>query len=1182
MKNILSISLFLFFSFSLSAQLPDGSIAPDFTVEDINGDVHSLYDYLDEGKSVILDFGATWCNPCWNYHNTGILESVYEDFGPGGSDQVMVFMVEADGDTSQDCIYGLPTCIGGTTGDWTAGVEYPILNPPAAQADDLASDYSIAFWPTLYGVAPNGEIYEVGQASYDEWASITVNSFQLVNTTYEIDDNGCVGNIDVTTIGGEGELEYEWSSGETTEDLFDLPGGEYTLTITDENNFQAIIGPIDIAGGNGNEVAYSEQDDVTCNGEFSGYLYVEAEGGSGDYSFDWSSGDSGDELFDIPSGDYWLTVTDNNNGCTSETYFFVDEPPALSVNVDILDAGCDVEGEVFIDADGGTGLYTYNFPDFSTTFNEIDLPAGSYEVTVSDFNDCEIVTSFEILATPPPAAVSSASGNITCAAPTITLSSSGSATGSNITYTWFDSSNNIIGTDPSITVSTEGDYILEVFDDETACVGVDEVTVLASVLIPTAITNYSNEITCINTSATVSGMGSTAMGVNYSWTTADGIIMSGHNSIEATVSAGGTYWLQVLDPATGCSNTSSVVVPANDNPPMATIFTGSEFCEGSTIDVCVTTDAFTSITWSIDGITTTDIGTCITVSSTAQVTATVTHLTTGCTNSASTFVTASPAPDASISGELSFCSGSSTNICVDVFSSGNTVAWTNEAGISLGSQQCITIAEPGQYSATVINSSGICQAVETVEITAFDAPSAVLPGDLIICSGEVATICAADVGQNYSWYINGQVIGENQCIDLDVAGDYQLIVDNGSCTDSNMFVVSTEDLDVPALTTSGILDCNNQSVTIESQSNTEVTWINEAGMPLGTGSSYTTNLAGIYTAIATSASGACQTEASIEVTQDDTALPIAGYDFTVAGNTYEFQSSSQGTIATYLWDFGDGATSTDENPTYTYFAAGEYTVCLTVTNDCGSNVSCQTISSSSPLSFNVETFDVSCFGAGDGAMSFQVLGGTAPYEYETSPAVGPVGFEPGEYEVTVTDSNGDSISVTVVINEPAPITISETITNTTQGLEEGEITLDISGGVPGYIYEWDNGETGSTISGLAAGFYTVNITDANGCSSMEVYEVQEITSTNNIDFIKKFIASPNPAYNQLNIELDMDQIKNVDLELINNLGVVVYKSTIEGTATSHLMDVSIYPNGVYFINLRHQAQSMTKKIMIID
>ncbi len=158
MKKIVTLSLLLSLALAVQAQLPDGSTAPNFTATDINGRTWKLYDLLESGRPVIMDISATWCGPCWSYHNNAHLKNYYNAHGPNGDGKSMVFFVEGDGSTNLNCLYGPSGCVGGTQGNWVANTPYPIFDNSA-----IANDYDIAYFPTIYLICPDKTVRELGQ-----------------------------------------------------------------------------------------------------------------------------------------------------------------------------------------------------------------------------------------------------------------------------------------------------------------------------------------------------------------------------------------------------------------------------------------------------------------------------------------------------------------------------------------------------------------------------------------------------------------------------------------------------------------------------------------------------------------------------------------------------------------------------------------------------------------------------------------------------------------------------------------------------------------------------------------------------------------------------------------------------------------------------------------------------------
>ena len=173
MKKILTILVLALITHNISyAQLPDGSIAPDFTLTDLDGVTHNLYDYFNDGYTVFIDFSAVWCGPCWGYHTSGALEDLYINHGPAGypnvsantTNDVMVIFIEGDGN-SEDCLRNI-SCPTTTHGDWVSGTPYPIIcTDGTVNTASVTSAYQIGFWPTVYMICPDKLTTEIGTSS---------------------------------------------------------------------------------------------------------------------------------------------------------------------------------------------------------------------------------------------------------------------------------------------------------------------------------------------------------------------------------------------------------------------------------------------------------------------------------------------------------------------------------------------------------------------------------------------------------------------------------------------------------------------------------------------------------------------------------------------------------------------------------------------------------------------------------------------------------------------------------------------------------------------------------------------------------------------------------------------------------------------------------------------------------
>lgn len=181
------------------AQLPNGSFASDFSLVDIDGTTHVLYDYLDADKPVIIDVSAVWCGPCWSYHTGGTLETAYNSWDTPGTGELKVLWIEGD-QNPLACLQGTGCS---TQGDWTAGTSFPMILTVAPNGASVVSDLQIGYFPTIYVICPDRVVTEAGQVGATALRAVCTSCPAFPTTTndakaYSVEDpitSSCSANI---------------------------------------------------------------------------------------------------------------------------------------------------------------------------------------------------------------------------------------------------------------------------------------------------------------------------------------------------------------------------------------------------------------------------------------------------------------------------------------------------------------------------------------------------------------------------------------------------------------------------------------------------------------------------------------------------------------------------------------------------------------------------------------------------------------------------------------------------------------------------------------------------------------------------------------------------------------------------------------------------------------------------
>lgn len=1133
--------LYLFFSlFSLVfsnrafAVLQNGSDAKDFTLTDINGQTYNLFSLLDQGKTVYIDFSATWCGPCWNYHNSGALEGLYNQYGPSGTNEVMVFFIEADLSTNLACLYGPSGCVGGTQGNWVAGTPYPIIDLNSSTSY-VASNYAITYYPTIYAICPQTKkVYESGQKStsgqYSYVSSCALN--YLVDQVVNVKCNGTkTGSIGISTVQGNQPFTYKWSNGATTQDVYGLGAGTYSVTVTDKNGIFVVSNDIDVSEPDAVD-AVSTIIDEGCEGDFGGAINLDVSGGVPGYTYSWSNGKNTKNISGLAAGNYTVVITDAN-ACKKTLPYTVSADPlpeAYAGEDELLNC---IHPTLELEGDGESGgdityLWTTtngHIVSGANTLMPVVDKAGNYKLLVTNTSTgCTRTDEAKISANfTPTKADAGSDGTVNCPNPQIVLDGSKSTSGNNIQYDWITSNGNIVsgGKTNKATVNKGGTYTLIVTHLISGCTSEDESIVVQNISPATSVIQAPSQINCSNTNINLDGTQSTSGNdITYSWYTIGGNIVSGANTNIANVNAAGQYFLIVSNKVSLCTDTSSVTVLADANVPLANAGQGGELnCNVSTIQL---NGSQSSQGGNISVLWTTQDGNIVsgantytpTVNAKGTYIIAITNTTSGCVSYSSVVITEdqlAKVPDAVYNYSSNLLSVNFLDASTGVpssylwdFGDGETSTEVNPVHV---------YAADGTYTVclTTTNTCGVDQLCQTITVSSNSS----IPN--ISNVGITNATCKG---------------GSDGCIDISVingTAPYTYAWSNG---------VTTED---PCNIAAG-----NYTVTI-----TDANGVSTVSGLISVSELYYININNAFTT-------------TPDCNQGNGAIAL--------------DINSNGGSLNYTWSHDpnlNGAVA--EN-----LPEGNYSVIITDQNGCTTKKEIELLDSGQRIASVVS--DPLCFGDSNGVIDLTVTSGTAPYTYlwdNGSTTEDLTGLAQGTYSCEVTDANGCKKTVELDVVTPGQISTKIDVIKPVKGKDNGTIAATATGGTAPFTYLWNNGSTDPMITNLAPGTYTVIVTDANGCIREFTVVLEEAVGTISLDILTSINVYPNPNTGSFWVEASFSKNTSIDLSVMDLLGRRVFNQQFEGQELKTSIDLKEFNSGTFFVVISSNNGQHVEKISIV-
>ncbi len=975
------------------------------------------------------------------------------------------------------------------------------------------------------------------------------------------------GSAIVTVTGGTGTYTYLWdvnAGNQVTDTAFNVAAGNYTVTVTDSDGCSKIITAI-VNAPLPMSVTMSSTD-ANCHNTTDGTATVIASGGVGNYTYAWqNSTDITATATGLAAGFQPVTVTDGN-GCQIVDSVQVMGPTPISIALTPAAVTCfgNSDGAITSTVSGGDGNYTYAWTNtIQTTPNLANIGGGNYTVTVTDGNGC-----FDTLSTFVPEPVSLV---ITLDSTDISCFNGNDGTANVVAnggtlpyiFLWGPSANNQ-NTPNAINLVTG--YQTVTVTDALGCSAVDSIFINQ----PATGVSTSTSSTPLNCNGDGSGTATvTAVGGSGNYTYAWDANANNQNTATATNLQANTYTVTVTD-VNGCTYIDNVTVTEPTSLVSTTGATAAS-CNGYADGTVVVTPTGGvgnyTYAWSTTPTITDSLATGLSAG-TYNVTVTDGN---GCTTTNTAIVTEPNGMTLTMSMTMVSCFGGNDGTASVAVVGGTTpysYVWSPSASI-IGTANNLMA---GWHYVTVTDANG-CFKVDSIQVTEPTELTVSLTNVDVSCFGGIdGSATANPVGGtgNYIYQWNTTPVQTNATATNLGTGNYVVTVtDVNGCSVIGSVFVGQPISGVTTTMSMTPVSCNNgrdgtaQVLAVGGAGNYTYQWSDAQTTPIATGLS-----AGTFTVTVTDQNG-CFVTNTITVNQPSPITLIAGQESTscFGGSDGKATVIGSGGVPdanggyTYLWN---SAPIQQTTATATGLNGGQtYTVTVTDQNGCTQTTSV-TIDQPTPVQLTTVQTNITCNNFSDGTATVTAGGGTPGYTYQwdanaaNQTTAMASNLSVGMFTVTVTDFNGCTAETTVQITEPPVLSVSSITEDVVcKGENTGGATILAAGGTPWYSFQWDanaNNRTSNIVTGLAAGTYTITMTDANGCA---------ITETLTIDEPSEALAA---TLNPVDASCFGDRDGNVTINATG--GMTPYQYNIEGESYGSSNIITGLTANEYTVNVR--------------